>query len=154
MRKTRIHKPEFRNARRAFTLVEALAAGMILAMGTVTIATGIGQSAKMRARAREVERAAEVLDLVMTRIDLIGPARLRIEGPVEGTFGARHRWSAEIEPRLEADLYEIHLEVRWDPPSGRDRDDAAPDAERAVRLHTLLNDPPNSRNPILQWEDL
>ena len=133
-----------RRSPRAFTIVEALIAGMILAISAAVIGTGVSQAVKVRAQGRDAQQAAELLDRLMTKIDLLGPARLLVEGPTQGRIAGRFEWSAQIEEPLIGDLYTISLELRW----------AGPTGNRRVRAHTLLNDAPKSRNPILQWEDL
>lgn len=133
-----------RRSAAGFTLVEALCAGVLLALVVATLGTTVSQAARLRGYAADTQRAAELLDLLLTRVDLIGPARLRYEGPTEGTIADRFHWRADVERRLEGDLYEVTLRLSWDRLGGR----------RTVEAHTLLNDRPGSRNPLLAWEDL
>jgi hypothetical protein len=57
---------------------------------------------------RDLQRAAQLLDETLTRIDLIGPDRVAREGPLEGQFDPpddRFSWQAQIEPTVPGDLY-------------------------------------------------
>ena len=129
-----------------FTVVEALAAGMLLALSGVAIGGAvIGAMSSLRLAA-DVQQAAQRLDQTLTRIDLIGPSRLLEEGPTEATFAddPRFRWSAEIESRLDGHLYDVTVRITWDTEKG----------PRSVEAATMLNDPPDSRSTTIQWDDL
>ena len=133
--------------RRGFTLVEALTAGMILTISATVLGTATRVSMQSLQLARDYERATELLDRVLTKIDLIGPERMFTEGPTEGEFdgpNAKFRWEATIESRLGGHLYEVTARVLW-PTDG---------SERSVQAATLLNDPPDSRNPNLEWDQI
>lgn len=136
-----------RRNRRGFTLVEALAAGVVLAMTAVVIGGAVTRSIHALTISRDLQRASELLEATMTRIDLIGPARLMSEGPTEGRFDPpddRFSWEAQIESLVETDLYEVTLTVRWPGAGGT----------RSAQLVTRLYDPPGMRDSQLQWEDL
>ena len=131
-----------------FTLAEAMLAGAVLAMAGFVLGLIVTRSMRSLTRARDTQQAAELLDRTLTRIDLIGPARLVAEGPTEGVFLPPHdrfAWRAEIAPRLEGNLYEVTVHVAWHTPGGQ---------RRSARLQTLLNDPPGARPEELQWGDL
>ena len=136
---------------RGFTLVEALLAGVILALSAGVLGTSLRQSYQSVQIAAQSRQAAQVLDEILTRIDLIGPDRISREGPTEGSVagpaGALN-WQATIQPRLEGHLFEVTVRVSWggqaDPGPGR----------RRVQAQTLLNDPPDSRDKMLNWDDL
>jgi type II secretory pathway pseudopilin PulG len=133
--------------RRGFTLIEALVAGVVLAMSALAIGGAIAQSLAATQLSRDYQQAAELSQQIMTRVDIIGPARLLLEGPLHGEFDppmARFTWNLEIDERLVGHLFEIVLTVRWQ--SG--------DRERSIEVATLLNDPPDSRPPFVRWEDL
>jgi Tfp pilus assembly protein PilV len=128
-----------------FTLIEALAAGMILSISSVLIGVGVSQALASSQRARNYQRAAELMHEVLTKIDIIGPDRVAREGPLDGSFDDRFRWEATIESRVaEGDLYDVTVRIIWDVPGG----------ERSVKAHTMINDPLLSRSAVLEWDDL
>lgn len=132
---------------RGFTLIEALVAGVLLAMVGAMVGLGASQAVRVSAETRDLERAAELLDATMTKIDLLGPSRIYTEGPTSGAFpppDERFRWEATVESLIDGDLYEVTLKLRWRTGTG----------ERSAELVTRLNDPVGSRNALLQWEDL
>ena len=131
-----------------FTLVEALAAGVILAISAVALGAIAGASVRSLGRAREYQTAAALLDEVLTRVDLVGPARLSTEGTTEGVFAPpreRYSWSVTISPELEGYLYDVSVRVQWPTAGGR---------VRSAEAQTLLNDPPGARDATAMWDDL
>ena len=130
--------------RAGFTLVEVLAAGVILAAFAAVLSMSVSHTMASLTRAEEDVLAAQYLDEVLTRIDLLGPERMLREGPMGGVLDERFSWAAEIRPRLTGSLYEIGVRIEWSTQGGT----------RSVEGHTLLNDPWGSRDPRLQWEDL
>ena len=131
-----------------FTLVEVLAAGVILALSALVLGTIITQGMHSLVRARDYQRAAELLDETLTKIDIIGPARLLYEGPLEEVFASPHdgfAWQAQIEQRTEGYLYEVTVSILWTTPAGE---------QRSVQAQTLLNDAPDSRPVELDWYSL
>ena len=134
--------------RSGFTLVEALAAGMILALAGGVLARSTSLAMRSLTKAKEHQRAAELLDRVLTKIDLIGPSRLELEGPTEGDFrppNDAYRWQAVITPRTSGYLYDVEVRISWPGMDGQ---------SRWVDAQTRLNDPPNSRPANLNWGDL
>ena len=130
-----------------FTLVEALSAGMILALAAGVLATAVSSGLRSLELARDFQRAAELVDRTLTKIDLLGPDRLQLEGPREGRFpppDERFSWDTTIQTRAEGHLYEVTVRISWPAVSGH----------RSVQAQTLLNDPPRSRDERLQWDDL
>lgn len=130
-----------------FTLIEAMVAALILAISAVAIGGSVNQSLHALRRARDYQRSAELLDGVMTRIDLLGPDRVAREGPLEGTFEPpddRFSWDAQVDSLIDGFLFEITVNVRWDDGYGA----------HTASLSTRINDPPKSRNERLRWEDL
>ena len=127
--------------------MEALAAGAILVLSAVVLGQAVVGAMDSLHVARDVQRAAHLLDVTLTKIDLLGPSRVVQEGPTDGTFSgqdSRYRWEAEVESRLEGHLYDVTVRVSWNTPRG----------QRCVEAATLLNDPPDSRDTTLRWEDL
>lgn len=141
--------PDLRRHHRlaGFTLIETLVAGIILAMAVAVMGTTLSHAYISLADAKDESRAAVLLDDLLTKIDLIGPARIASEGPREGTFdGAddRFSWSTDISNRPQGHLYEVTAVVSW-------RYGAK---IKSVRIQTYLNDAPGSRDSTLKWKDL
>ena len=130
-----------------YTLVEALAAGVILAASAGVLGRIVSGTMESMRVARDVQRAAQLLDQTLTKIDTIGPQRLLEEGPADGAFpppDGQFRWRAAIESRLGGHLYEVTVHVSW--PTDR--------GVRTVSATTLLNDPPQSRSGTVRWDQL
>ena len=133
--------------RRAFTLIETLVAGIILAMAIAVMGTTLSHSYGTLADARDQRRATALMDELLTKIDLIGPARMSSEGPHGGAFDApddRFSWSLDISNRAQGHLYQVEVTVSW----------ANGPQTRSIRIETYLNDPPKSRDSTLKWRDL
>jgi Tfp pilus assembly protein PilV len=134
--------------RGGFTLAEALVAGVLLSLsaGVLSLITTRGMAALERSR--DLHRAAGLLDATLTRIDLVGPARAQVEGWTSGQFPQpddRFAWQAEILPDPNSNLYDVTVTITWTD-SGR--------RPHSARGRTLLDDPPGSHSPDLQWDDL
>ncbi len=133
--------------RRGFTLVEVLSAGMVLAMSAAMIGSGVAGAMAGLHESRDSHRAAELLDETLTRIDLIGPDRILLEGPTEGRFpepDQRFSWTAEIKSLDIGYLYSVTVRITWLGARGPDQ----------VVARTLLNDAPQSHNELLTWQGL
>ncbi len=130
--------------RGGFTIIECLLAGMILAAFAGVLARGIAQSATAIQRADDQRAAAQWLDEVLTRIDLVGPAEMSYAGPWSGVLDERFSWEAQIVRESTSDLYIVDVTVRWSTPRGA----------QAVRGHTLLMDPAGWRTAGLAWDAL
>lgn len=141
MRRPRTIKP---SRRRGFTIVECLLAGVILALFAATIATTVGQAGAAARRGADLRLAAGWLNEVMTRIDLIGPARLSQEGPLQGELDSRFGWSAAIDQVLIGDLYNVKVTINWST-NGR---------QTSVVGYTQFQDPPNATRTTVSWHDL
>ena len=155
---TRVARTFFRRGRRrpqAFTLVECLVAGTVLALFGASIAVAAGQAGAANRRGDQRREAARHLDAVLTKIDLLGPARLAVEGPLRGALaggdfvqaGLRDgAWSAAI--GLEGtwpDLYTVAVTISWTDATGK---------PRSVTGRTRLYDPVGSRTVQVGWEEL
>ena len=122
-------------------------AGTILAISAAVMSTSVSLSLRSVRMAGDFEHAAELLDRTLTKVDMIGPYRLSLEGPTDGQFlppDERFSWSLDIEMGSIGSLYEVTATVRWDDGG----------TEREVSATTLLNDPFGSRGDTLLWEDL
>ena|GEM_PF-1639073 len=149
-----LHTSNFRGGRRraaAFTLVECLVAGTVLALFGSSIAIAATQSAAAARRGDDRRAAAQRLDAVLTKIDVLGPARVATEGPFSGELdggpgGRGWLWSATIvEEGTWPDLYAIGVTVSWTDSAGR---------PRSVTTRTRLFDPAGSRTVRVGWEEL
>ena len=127
-----------------FTIVECLLAGVILALFAATIATTVGQAGTAARRGADLRLAAGWLNEVMTRIDLIGPARLLQEGPLQGELDARFGWYADIDQELIGDLYNVKVTIRWST-NGK---------MTSVVGYTQFQDPPDAPRTTASWYDL
>jgi len=134
---------------RGFTLVEVLAAGMILALSAAAIGLGVRQSLHALNQARDYQQAAELLDRVMTKIDLLGPGVVSAEGPLTGQFAPpreRFEWESRIDLLTSGSwLYEVTVRIAWMDPTGR---------RQTVEAQTWLFDPPQTQKAGLAWEDV
>lgn len=131
---------------RGFTIVESLIAGMILALFAAALAGTTAQSTRAALRAQDHRKAAEWLDTVFTRIDMIGPARLASEGPVQGALDDRFNWSITLDTDAAyPDLYLVSVVISYSGADGR---------PARVEGHTQIHDPVGRRFVAAQWEDL
>ena len=131
-----------------FTLVETLAAGIILALSAAVLGLSVRQGMRSLAMARDYQQAAELLDETLTKIDLIGPARVLAYGPADGAFAPpnqRFRWSAAIDTSLNQSLYDVAVRISWRTPAGE---------SHSLVAQTFLYDPPDETLSQLAWEDL
>ena len=135
------------STRRGFTVIEALAAGMLMAIFGAAIAVAVGQATAVARQAEDQRLAAQWLDEVLTRIDIIGPARMSLEGPFSGRLDDRSSWTATFEPdAVHFDLYAVNVAVTYRSGPGGDT--------RTVRGYTLIQDPPGARTTPVFWDDL
>lgn len=131
-----------------FTLIETLAAGLILAVSAAAIGLTTRSALRSLSLARDFQQAGGLLDRTLRKIDVVGPAAVKTLGPAEGSFEApddRFRWQADIAARTEGSLYEVTVTVSWLTSWGD---------ERSVQAQTLLNDPREADEADVQWGDL
>jgi hypothetical protein len=131
----------------AFTVVEALAAGTILAVSALIVGPSVSSALVGLQDGRDLQRAAQLLDETLTRIDLLGPERVSREGPLEGQFEPpddRFSWQTQIEPTVPGDLYKVTVRIRW----------AGPRGAHVASAQTLLNDATGSHDETLEWRNL
>jgi len=130
-----------------FTLVETLAAGMILAVAGATLSLSVRLGLQSLQRAADLQLAASLADRVLTKVDLLGPAAMLAEGPASGAFEPPDEgfaWTIAIDPPNADDLYRVTVTVTWD----------VRGTTRTVDVQTLLYDPPGSHAANLVWESL
>ena len=147
-RQNRRHPDRCKIARRGFSIVEALAAGMILAISAAAVTLTVRQAVRSLTMARDYQIAAELTDRTLTKIDTLGPGRILREGPTSGNFSEpndRFAWEAAIDQRLDGHLYDVTVKITWQ----------VGGASRLVEVQTFLNDPNDTdEQDLLPWEDL
>jgi hypothetical protein len=126
-----------------------LAAGVILALSASVLGLGVRQSLRSLYKARDYQQASELLDTVLTKIDLFGPGTVEAEGPWMGQGTPpfeRFGWQANIE-LLDSEtwLYEVTVWITWADAGGR---------KQSVEAQTLLYDPPRQGRSAAAWEDV
>ncbi len=126
-------------------------AGTVLALFGGAVAIAATQAGVANRRGIERRLAAERLDAVLTKIDVLGPARVGAQGPFSGELepGPRGRpWSWSVAIALEgtwADLYTVQVTIHWTSSAG---------GARALVGRTRLFDPAGSRTVRAGWDEL
>ena len=115
-----------------------------LSFALALLAGMIAQANAVVRRAHDNRVAAQWLDEVLTRIDIVGPNRMLYEGPLAGPLDDRFSWSAQITPEPLSDLYVVDVTIAWTTPAG----------QRTAEGHTLLMDPPGWREASVSWASL
>ncbi len=136
--------PAKRQRKRGFTIVECLLAGVILAIFAVTIATSVGQAGNAARRGEDLRQAADRLNEVFTRIDMIGPSQLMYEGPTQGELDSKFAWVSVIEEDVLTDLYNIKVTISWST-NGK---------VSSIVGYTQIYDPPEANHTTANWYDL
>lgn len=137
-----------RRHRAGFTLAETVVAGVVLTLSACVVGLIVTRGMRSLAQARDTQRAAELLDRVLTRIDLIGPAELLAADDTAGTFDPpddRFAWDAAINPKDQGYLYDVIVRVSWTAGDGE---------RRSAKAQTFLNDPPGARGAGQEGEGL
>ena len=137
-----------RAGHRGFTVVETLVAGVILAAGAVVIGLSVRQGLRATELAGQYQAAAELLDQVMSKVDLIGPDAMLASGPAAGAFDApneRFNWEVQVEVTDTTDLYQVTARIDWSRVDG---------SQAQVEAQTLMYDKPGSRPAGLEWDGL
>jgi prepilin-type N-terminal cleavage/methylation domain-containing protein len=102
--------------RRGFTLVETLAATMILSGAVLTLGA-ISNNALTNTRLyRHYELAASVIDIQLTLIDQVGIDRFIEAGQMEGVydqFDPSYQWVVTTEYTGTDNLYRVTITVTW-----------------------------------------
>lgn len=119
--------------RKGFSLIEMIAAAVLLSTAVVTIcAVGMHSMANIKLN-RENELAWEVLDRQLTVIDYTGIEEFLeygvTSGEVESPDGAIHYWEMAAEEGYSGNLYNVAISVSWGPWEHR----------RSVSAATVLN---------------
>ena len=102
--------------RTAFTLVETIAASVILCMAVLTLGTISTRSLVSMSLDRQYEEAAALADKQLTYIDYVGIEDFietgRRQGALKG-FGRQYYWKAATAYEGTDDLYEVTVTVSW-----------------------------------------
>lgn len=135
-----------RRAARGFTIIECLLAGVILATFAAALSSSMITAGRSTTRGEDQRRAAQWLDVVLTRIDMLGPYQLSTEGPLEGELDDRFRWEADIQlDEALPDLYRVTVTISY----------LATDYRPGkITAYTQLYDPAGFRSLDMAWEDL
>jgi len=135
-----IHHPPSR--RRAFSLLETLAAVTIFSVAIVAIIEGIAANTRTQAWIEDESRAAMLAQNILEEIDYVGNLRV---GSDSGDFqdeDSRYSWSSEI---LQSDLeglLEVRVTVSW----------TEGEAMRDFQLVTYLRSGDNQTTTTLQTQ--
>lgn len=120
-------------ARRGFTLVEALASLMLVAVVLPFVIRGVSMSAR---NAAEADRKATAAMLAQTRLDEVVLSKSWELGDAEGEFdeaygkeAMRYTWDLTVGDWQSTDYRELVLTVRW----------MRGEQERKVALTTVVN---------------
>lgn len=101
---------------KSFTLVETIAAALLLGLSVVVLA-GISVHSLRTAQSVTIyEQAWDLADRQLTMIDYIGITQYRLSGPTEGTFegdGVEFDWRLEISETTADFLYDVKVTVGW-----------------------------------------
>ena len=100
-----------------FTLIEALAASLILAVGAVIICGLCHRCMVNNKRGMEYEQAYRLIDECLDRVSAVGLEELIRKGSLSGDFGGRYpsyRYQLEIAPAGSMALWQVTAAVSWD----------------------------------------
>ena len=105
-----------KNKRKAFTLIEALAASTILA-GAMIAVSALSSRCLSRARLnRQYDLAWQLLDRQFTLIDYMGIDKFLEQGITSGKIEqpqGEYYWNVNVSSEYLDNLYEITLTIRW-----------------------------------------
>ncbi len=105
-----------RHSKRGFTLLEALAGGVILALGVATL-FGLSARCLSQARINQHQAAAwEILDQQLTLIDVVGIDTFVGQATREGSIsrsGTVYHWSVAATEDILDRLYVVEMVVSW-----------------------------------------
>lgn len=107
---------KFKSNRRSFTLIETIAATLLLGLSVVVLA-GISVNSLRAARSIMInEQAWDLADRQLTMVDFIGVRNYLLNGPAKGTFegeGAAFGWTLKISETTLDFLYDVTVTVDW-----------------------------------------
>lgn len=100
-----------------FTLVETLAAAVILAASVVVLCSITTRCMNQTSLHEDYDQAWSVLDRQLKTLDVTGVNKLLLEGKMEGTydsFGRPFGWKITISDTDTTGLYEVAVTVNWE----------------------------------------
>lgn len=107
------------HSRRGFTLVEALAAVALIAVGVVAALNALGAMATSEGRARELEVMQRMAINKLHELTATGQATTAMSGNFEDQNDTTYQWSLEVDTTGVTDLSAVTVSVtRRDNPSG------------------------------------
>ncbi|AQT68176.1 Tfp pilus assembly protein PilV [Anaerohalosphaera lusitana] len=122
---------------KGFSLVETVAASVLLSLAVVTLSTISTRSVLNVKNNREYEQAWEILNRQLTYIDYMGVEAFMEQGEFSGKLGDEesgetvHEWAVDINESSDyTGLYSVDIKITWGPERGR----------RSVSASTLLNE--------------
>ncbi len=102
--------------KKSFTLVETIAAALLLSLSVVVMA-GISVRSLRTARSIMIyEQAWDLVDRQLTMVDYIGIRKYILSGRTEGTFeadGVEFVWMLNISETTLSYLYDVTVTVGW-----------------------------------------
>jgi len=107
------HPPAGRRARRAFTLIEVLAALVLVGIVLPVVMRGIGLATRTASHTARRAEAAALADTRLAEILIDGTWQ---DGATEGDFGSdrpEYRWRLDVREWLKTALQEVEVRVEW-----------------------------------------
>jgi hypothetical protein len=102
--------------KKSFTLIETIAAALLLSLSVVVLA-GISIRSLQMARSITVyEQAWDLADRQLTIVDYIGVRKYILSGPTEGQYkgdGIKFDWTLKISETTLDFLYDVTVTVGW-----------------------------------------
>ncbi|MDH4202942.1 MAG: hypothetical protein OEV87_08610 [Phycisphaerae bacterium] len=107
---------KLKSNRRSFTLIETIAAALVLGLSVVVLA-GISVNSLRTARSIMInEQAWDLADRQLIMVDFIGVRNYLLSGPSQGTFegeGTTFVWMLRISETTLDFLYDVTVTVDW-----------------------------------------
>lgn len=107
---------KIKSRKKAFTLVETIAAALLLSVSVVMMA-GISTHSLRTARSIVLsEQAWDLADRQLTMVDTIGIGSYLLNGPTRGTYegdGIEFDWTIKISETSQSSLYDVTVVVGW-----------------------------------------
>lgn len=107
---------KFKSDQKSFTLIETIAAVLVLSISVVVLA-GISVNSLRTARSITMnEQAWDLADRQLTMVDFIGVRNYLLSGSTEGVFegeGTSFGWTVRISETALASLYDVTVTIFW-----------------------------------------
>lgn len=131
---------------KAFTLLEALVAGVIIGAAVVGVGAVSNRCLSQTQLSRDHENAWQLLDRQLTLIDYMGLDAFLEQGITRGEvdgLGPTFYWHVLVTPQGIDDLHLVRVTIQWETPTGNHKVSAA----------TMLNSPTGLAFGAYQPED-